>query len=239
MSKRSSIIIVEDDPSQAELLRHWLTEAGYSTTLYTHARALIRQAHSIQSAQLLILDWDLPDLSGEDILAWINSRGLSIPIIFNTVHDFEGDVVSILNAGADDYLIKPTQKSILLARVSSVLRRAHKGEHRPANITLNGITLNRLQHCITHNADKLNLGEKEFSLLWELALHEGKVLMRKRLLSIIWGYDERVETRSLDVYVSKIRQMLKKLPAPGWNIHSVYGAGYRLEISTDSPVSPD
>lgn len=129
MPKRT-ILIVEDDANQCNIMKHWLEEAQYTVIAYPNGRTLIRNIHELQSANLLILDWNLPDISGDDLLAWIIRHNILKPIIFHTVHDFEGDVVAMLNAGADDYLIKPTQKNILLARVQAVLRRAQAIDNR-------------------------------------------------------------------------------------------------------------
>ncbi|HSD37125.1 MAG TPA: response regulator transcription factor [Rhodocyclaceae bacterium] len=235
------VLIVEDDRSQRALLTLWMKGEGHRVEAFEDGRSLIRFLESA-TADLLILDWNLPDISGEDLLRWIRGRRHgSLPVIFQTVHDREEDIVRILDAGADDYLVKPLQKLTLLARVRAVMRRAPSLSDGQNTLEVGNVTLDERSQTLATSALTLAPGDKEMAIAWQFARRVGQVVLRQQLLAEVWGFSPDIETRTVDMYVSRLRTKLRQLQAD-WQIHSVYGAGYRLELSreegTDYPASP-
>ena len=226
------VLVVEDDPAQHALLTSWLKAEGYQVASFRNGLEA-RNHLADQWADLLIFDWDVPGLTGEQLLAHVRGRARSaVPVIFQTVHSSESDIAKILDAGADDFLIKPLDRTVLLARMRAVLRRAESGRHDGRKLLVDDIVLDRGRQTLAVGETPHALGTKEFDILWHLATHAGTVVQRQDLLSVVWGWDVMVQTRSVDMYVSRVRTQLKKAGVP-WTIQSVYGAGYRLNLGPE------
>lgn len=232
------VVIVEDDRAQRALLTHWMKSEGYRVEALEDGRSLIKFLES-ETADLLVLDWNLPDIPGDDLLRWVRGRRhVTLPVIFQTVHDREEDIARILDAGADDYLVKPVHKATLLARVRAVMRRVPAMSERQSVLEIGSVTLNGLAQTLTTRAGTVSPSDKEFAIAWQLAGRVGQVVLRQQLLSDVWGFSPDVETRAVDMYVSRLRAKLRQLQAEDWQIHSVYGIGYRLELLRDDRDSP-
>lgn len=226
------VLVVEDDPAQHALLTSWLKAEGYQVASFRNGLEA-RNYLADQWADLLIFDWDIPGLTGEQLLAHVRGRARSaVPVIFQTVHSSESDITKILDAGADDFLVKPLDRSVLLARVRAVLRRAESGQHDGRKLLVDDVVLDRGRQTLVVGETPHALGTKEFDILWHLATHAGTVVQRQDLLSVVWGWDVMVQTRSVDMYVSRVRSQLRKTGVP-WTIQSVYGAGYRLNLGPE------
>ncbi|MBI3899259.1 MAG: response regulator transcription factor [Gammaproteobacteria bacterium] len=227
------VLIVEDDRAQRALLTHWMKGEGYRVEALEDGRSLIKSLEA-EPADLLILDWNLPDVPGDDLLRWVRGRRhASLPVIFQTVHDREEDIVRILDAGADDYLVKPVQKLTLLARVRAVMRRTQALPDRESLLKVGSVTLIQLSQTLKTHTGSLSPSEKEFAIAWQLATRVGQVILREQLMADVWGFGPNIETRAVDMYVSRLRTKLRQLHADDWQIQSVYGIGYRLELLRD------
>jgi two-component system, OmpR family, phosphate regulon response regulator PhoB len=235
MRKPARILAVEEDPVQQALLRRWLGAEGYQVEIFRNGPEA-RNHLSDYWTDLLILDWDSPGFSGERFLQWVRGRsGTSVPVIFQMARTDEEKIVRILDAGADDFLTKPLERLVLLARVRAVLRRAHNTTGDKRRVIVGDCLLNQANQTIERGAAADMLGAKEFDLLWHLASHLGTVVQRQDLHSIIWGWDGGLNSRSVDMYVSRLRARLKELGI-GWSIQSVYGKGYRLNLTAREPA---
>jgi two-component system, OmpR family, phosphate regulon response regulator PhoB len=224
------VLIVEDDRAQRALLAHWMKSDGYRVEALEDGRSLIKSLEA-EHADLLILDWNLPDIPGDDLLHWVRGRRQAIlPVIFQTVHDREEDVVRILDAGADDYLIKPVQKLTLLARARAVIRRAQALPNRESVLEIGSVTLIPSSQTLKTKSGTLSPSDKEFAIARQLAMRLGQVILRQQLLTEVWGLSPIIETRTVDMFVSRLRAKLRQLHADDWQIQSVYGIGYRLEL---------
>jgi len=222
------IALVEDDPAMLELLVLWLEEAGHECSCYQEGLEFIRQA-SHKNFDVVLLDWLLPNFSGEQILSRLKHQAeWDTPIVFVTARDSEEDMVRMLNQGADDYLVKPIHRPVLLARINAVTRRSHRAGVQDV-FTLNEFRVDQESRLITRHDEPIRLTEKEFKLVNLMFQNVGRLLSRDYILSSVWGYDASLNTRTVDTHVSRIRKKLELFPERGWRLSSIYHQGYRLE----------
>lgn len=219
------IYILEDDADQAQLIQLWLSEHDHVSEVYASGRALIDQLQ-VQQPDLLILDWNLPGISGMDVLRWIKSNGHDdIPIIFNSARDTEEAVVEALTLGADDYLTKPIHQAELMARITAVSRRYQtktpKVDTAPYQFFDN-------QNVIEYHDESIELTEKEYQLAKFLFGNCGQIVSRDVLLESIWSKSPSLSTRTVDTHISRLRKKLHLDGNNGWKLVSIYHKGYRL-----------
>lgn len=222
------IALVEDDPATSELIALWLEDAGHECLCYQEGLEFIRDARN-ESYDVVLLDWLLPRLSGEEILARLKRQAeWDTPIVFVTARDSEEDMVRMLNQGADDYLVKPVHKPVLLARINAVTRRLQKSGAQEV-LALNEFRIDPESRLITRHGEPVKLTEKEFKLVTLIFQNVGRLLSRDHILSSVWGYDSSLNTRTVDTHISRIRKKLELFPEHGWRLSSIYHQGYRLE----------
>ncbi len=217
--------ILEDDTAQQELYRLWFGTSQHSCACFGAAQDFIH-ALGTQHFDVLLIDWMLPQSSGEEVLKWVRANlGWEIPIVFITARDNEVDIVTALRSGADDYLVKPPKYLELLARIESLTRRA-----RSSPLVRFGVyEINMDLRSILVEGKTTDLTQKEFELACYLFNNPGKLLSRVHLLEKLWGLNADVDTRTVDTHVSRIRRKLGIGPERGWQIVPVYGYGYRIE----------
>lgn len=223
------IAYLEDDTAQAELIHHWLTRAGHSCSHCANGRdlmALLRR----DSFDLLLLDWEVPDISGVSVLEEVRSAGNRVPVLFATQRDDEASIVGALSKGADDYMVKPVKQAELLARITALGRRAGVADDQPTEIfSLGPWQVDRDSRVILVDGEPAKLTDKDFELAAYLFQNQGKLLSRSHLLERVWGIMTPIESRTVDVHVSRIRRSLQIKPERGYRIKTVYQHGYRLE----------
>lgn len=230
MGKKVRIVLVEDDTIQRSLLASWLKLEGYHVSAFGNGLDA-RSYLSDHWADLMIFDWDLPGMGGDRLLAWVRGRvSPSVPVIFQTIHSSEEDIVRILDSGADDFLVKPIDRRVLLARIRALLRRSRATASESRQMIVGRHLLDRTNLRIVADGMMHELGTKEFELLWHLAQHLGTVVPRQDLHSVVWGWDAGATSRSVDMYVSRLRASLRSIGMK-WSIQSVYAKGYRLHLS--------
>lgn len=221
------LAILEDDTSLGQALEQWLRSAGHDCLWYQNGGHLLRELKR-QNFDLLLLDWEVPDASGVEVLEWVrHNLDKPMPVIFVTYHDSEQDIVTVLNRGADDYLIKPVRQAELLARVDAVWRRYRKEES--SCLTLGSYRLEKAGRKMFLHDREIALTEREFELAWLLFRNIGQLLPRGQVLEAVWGLSEQVLTRTIDTHISRLRRKLELTPDNGVRLVSVYSYGYRLE----------
>ncbi len=230
------IAIVEDDSVQAQQLKQWFVEAGHNVHWHSSGRSF-SQATTRESFDLVILDWNLADTTGMQLLQTLRANSISIPVIFMTSRDTEEDIVSALQNGADDYLVKPARKAETLARIAALERRSGGFQAQQATLRYPPYTLNSKHFTVQCDDETIQLTHKEFDLIRFMFQNNGRVLSRGHLLESVWGFNPNVSTRTLDSHMSKLRRKLSLTPEHGWRMVSVYQFGYRLESLSDSTVS--
>lgn len=232
------IAVVEDDSDQSEMLSIWLEAAGHVPSIFSSGEALLEK-DNISEFDIVILDWDLPGIDGIEVLRVIREeKALNTAVLFATRHESKTDVVTVLEAGADDYMVKPIDRRELMARLNTIKRRNSISEE-PANylVTAGEFTLDDKAHRLTRHGEPLNLTPKEYELVSYLFRNLEQVLSRADLLSQVWGCDAEINTRTVDTHISRIRKKLELNAENGWKLESIYHYGYRLEqIESTEPA---
>ncbi|HET9598902.1 MAG TPA: response regulator transcription factor [Anaeromyxobacteraceae bacterium] len=219
-----AVLIVEDEARVRSFLERGLVEEGYGVTACADS-ICADTAMSAGGVDLVLLDWMLPGASGVDILRWWRARGDVTPVIMLTARDALEDRVAALDAGADDYLVKPFAFEELLARVRAVLRRA-AGRASPV-LTCGDLTLDPMAHRVTRAGMPIRLTAREFALLQFLLQHVGTVVSRTRIAAGVWEHDFDTFSNVVEVYIRYLRAKVDE-PFGRKLIHTVRGAGYVL-----------
>ncbi len=223
-----SIAILEDDPDQSQLVQSWLKPENYQIQAFFTGQSLLDTLKDA-SFDLLLVDWELPDINGPQVMQKIREDlKIDTPIIFVTSRDSEEDIVNALNAGADDYLVKPVRQFEFLARIKANTKRT-QSSNEAQELKLAPYRFTPENEQIFLNDEVINLSSKEFELAFYLFKNAGKLLERKNILSTVWKHEAELNTRTVDTHVSVIRKKLGIGPQNGWRLKSVYGHGYRLE----------
>ena len=223
------IALLEDDVAVGTAMQHWLEAAGHDVHNYTSGRSIVREA-SRESFDLFMLDWHVPDLSGEEVLRWLREKQLStVPVLFATSRDSEADIVAALQAGADDYMVKPVRRLELLARVDSLLRRARPKQSETEPISIGPYVINLVDRVVTLKEQRIEMTDKEYDLTVFLFRNIGKLTSRGHITESVWGRSSDVQSRTVDTHVSRVRKKLELGPANGVRLTPVYNFGYRLE----------
>ncbi|MDH3714107.1 MAG: response regulator transcription factor [Gammaproteobacteria bacterium] len=225
------IAYLEDDPAQTEMVCGWMTDAGYDYHQFGLAKEFLF-ALQRETYDLAVLDWELPDMTGDDFLpALRNDLGNDIPVICITVRDSEEDIVNALRLGADDYMCKPVKRGETLARIEALVRRVRAEPETPV-MTFAPYDLDTRLRSISLNGHLIDVTQKEFELTLFLFRNAGRLLSRTYILESVWGTRGDLNTRTVDTHVSRIRSKLKLGPEHGWRLRAVYKHGYRLEKLT-------
>jgi DNA-binding response OmpR family regulator len=218
------ILLVEDEVKLARFVELELRSEGYEISVAHDGMTGLAMARE-SPPDLAILDWMLPGLSGLEICRRLRSTGSSIPVIFITAKDEIGDRVAGLDAGADDYIVKPFSIEELLARVRAHLRRHQKVDQDL--LQFEDLTLNRLTREVYRDRVEIELTAKEFDLLEYLLSHPRQVLTKTQILERVWGYDFMGDSNIIEVYIRYLRLKLEQSDQKRL-IHTVRGVGYAL-----------
>ncbi|RMF19160.1 MAG: DNA-binding response regulator [Gammaproteobacteria bacterium] len=224
-----NIALLEDDPVQAGHVVQLLEEDGHSCDTFETGSAFMG-AVTHDSYDLLIMDWQLPDEDGVTVLRELRKRlEWPIPVLFLTQREAEADIVTALDAGADDYMVKPPRAAELKARIRALVRRQTQTGPEDDVLTFGPFTIYRRQRRIQLHGEDLALTDKDFDLTLFLFENKGRLLSRKYLLERIWGVTSNINTRTVDTHMSRLRRKLGIKPENGFRIKTIYQHGYRLE----------
>jgi two-component system phosphate regulon response regulator PhoB len=225
----ASILVVEDEPAIQELISYGLRQAGHKVFCAGDAEQAMTIVNDVLP-DLVLLDWMLPGMSGIEFAKMLRHvpRTKNIPIIMLTARTEEGDKVSGLEVGADDYITKPFSPRELAARIKAVLRR-RSPEAADDVVEISGLRLDPVTHRVTVSDHEVILGPTEFRLLYFLMTHSERVHSRSQLLDGVWGDHVFVEDRTVDVHIRRLRKILEPVDKDGL-VQTVRGSGYRLSV---------
>ncbi|MBD2691733.1 response regulator transcription factor [Anabaena catenula] len=218
------ILLVEDEVKLARFVELELSSEGYQVTVANDGMTGLTLAREL-SPDLALLDWMLPGLSGVEICRRLRATGNSIPVILLTAKDEVSDRVAGLDAGADDYVIKPFSIEELLARIRAHLRRTQETDEDI--LQFEDLSLNRRTRQIYRGKRTIELTAKEFDLLEYLLSHPRQVFTREQILEKVWGYDFMGDSNIIEVYIRYLRLKLEEKNEKRL-IHTVRGVGYAL-----------
>ena len=221
--RQARVLIVEDDDDIAQVLQRSLRLEGYETRIAADGEAALGAANDFVP-DLVVLDLGLPKLDGMEVAKRLRSAD-DVPILMLTARDALESRVEGLDAGADDYLVKPFERQELLARLRALLRR--RPPRGSASLVVADLSLNPDTHEVKRGERTVELTQREFELLEYLMRNERIVVPRQRLLEDVWGYDPFATTNTIEVFVSNLRRKLEGGGEPRL-LHTIRGAGYVL-----------
>jgi DNA-binding response OmpR family regulator len=218
------VLLVEDDEGVASALAELLGHAGASVIRTARGADAL---HRVKGCDLVLLDLGLPDMDGLDVLRTLR-RASTVPVIIMTARDSDGAVVLGLRAGADDYLVKPVRKAVLLARIEAVMRRMRRGGGDPSvssgPVVAGPVTIDHDRREVMMAGTLQALTKTEYQILATLSARQGEAVSREELMLEVWGTAVVGRSRSLDFFIGQIRAKLTGLP-----LHTVRGFGFRLD----------
>jgi DNA-binding response OmpR family regulator len=217
------LLLVEDDPLLGDGIRAGLMQAGFAVDWVKDGQAA-KLALQAESFALMVLDLGLPRLSGEEVLKWLRGSGNNLPVLILTARDTVSDRVRGLDAGADDYLVKPFDLDELGARLRALLRRA--GGRATPQIVHRDLAVDPAARRVSRAGKEVELSPKEFAILLELLENAGRVLSREQLEQSLYGWGEEVESNAVEVHIHHLRKKLD----PGL-IRTIRGVGYLVDKS--------
>ena len=221
------ILIAEDDPKQADLIRLYLEREGHSVVVTHDGRSALEQTRQ-KNPDLLVLDMMMPRMDGLDVCRVLRAES-EVPIIMLTARSTEDDMLLGLDLGADDYLAKPFSPRELVARVRTVLRRAGKSTaSADSPLRMGELEVDLVRHEVRSGPRLIDCTPTEFSILACLMAQPGRAFTREHLLAEAFGFDHYVYDRTIDVHVMNLRRKIEHNPAEPEYILTVYGVGYKM-----------
>lgn len=219
------LLVAEDDRKLASFLQRVFIEEGYVADICTTGQDAVTQASS-GVYDLLILDWMLPSVDGLEVCRRLRERGANLPVLMLTARGEVSERVLGLQAGADDYLLKPFEVEELLARVQALLRRS-TGHGR---LTAGALAIDQVHHRVLAEGEPVQLTQREFALLLHLVHNRHRIVSRSELWTAVWSLQFDPESNIVEAHMSRLRQKLGRF---AWMIDTVRGRGYRLR--TEAP----
>lgn len=217
------LFYVEDDPQIADTVKGYLEQKGMQVRICSTLEQA-RKTLETQIPSLVLLDWNMPDGSGDALCRWIRNNWKELPVIFLTVRGDTQDIVDGFQAGADDYVVKPFELEVLYSRIQALLRRS--GNKEETYLSCNGIVIDRKRQVVTCHSEEIALSPSEYQLLLYLMQHKGRTVTREQILEQVWDLNGNyVNNNTLTVTVKRLRD---KLHHPAC-LKTVRSVGYRME----------
>ena len=227
-ARRRSVLVVDDEPTIADIASRYLRRAGYATRVAADGPAAVAAVDD-ERPDLVVLDLMLPGLDGLDVMRLIRGADRpAVPVILLTAKGEETDRIVGLREGADDYMVKPFSPLELVARVDAVLRRSTVEPRPAAPLEFGDLRIEPAGRRVLRDGEELALTQREFELLVYLARHPGQAFSRDQLMEAVWEFAFYTDTATVTVHVRRLRAKLERDPAaPRW-LQTVWGVGYRF-----------
>lgn len=229
------IASLEDELSQAQLIEQILAQAGHSCSSFSTGKSLLAALQKGRDFDMVLVDWEVPDITGIEVVRWIRlNLGYELPVMFVTSRLLEEDLVQGLQAGADDYLVKPIRSGELLARVEALARPSAVSAPKTHKSTQVGpYEIDEASNAIRLRGEAVTLAPKEYELAVLFLRNPWRLFSRDVLSAAVWNREIPPTSRTLDTHLSNIRQKLHLRPENGVRLTSSYALGYRLELIAD------
>jgi len=224
---KNTILVVDDEAQIRKMLSIFLDASDYRIEESNCGKQAVRMTNSIKP-DLILLDLGLPDIDGKEVIAQIREWS-QVPIVVLSVRALDEDVATALDMGADDYIVKPFNAEVLMARIRANLRKAAVKQAGEPELVNGYIRMDLMRHEVYCNDTKVLLTPKEYKLLRFFMINRGRILTHRQILSEIWGPVHSEDTQYLRVYVGQIREKLERDPANPTLIITEPGVGYRME----------
>jgi len=228
------IASLEDDPAQAQLIQHLLVGVGHTCTVFATGEDLLAVLQKSQPYDLLLLDWETPGVTGLEVVRWVRIHiGYDVPVVFLTSRTQEADLVTGLQAGADDYIVKPIRAGELIARIRALSRRYSLPQPEQREFSVGAYNIDLAGEVIRLNGAEIVLAPKEFALAVLFFKNPSRLFSRDVLSALIWNREIPATSRTLDTHLSNMRKKLQLRPEHGVSLTSSYALGYRLVLAAD------
>lgn len=233
--KKSTVLIVDDEEQIRKMLNIFLEASNFKIEESPSGKQAIRMAASVKP-DLIILDLGLPDMDGKDVITQIR-QWTQVPIIILSVRSMDDEIVAALDLGADDYITKPFNANVLMARIKANLRKSVVREAGEPELTNGPIRMDLMRHEVFLNEERIALTPKEYDMLRYFMLNRGKMLTHRQILGEIWGPAQTENAQYLRVYVAQLREKIEATPASPKIIVTEQGIGYRMELQAAEDTS--
>lgn len=221
------ILIVDDDDNICQLLNLYLVKEGYTTNISNNGKDAIRKV-SENTYNVILLDIMMPEMDGFETL--MNIRKFSnVPVILVSAKGEPMDKISGLDYGADDYVTKPFEPQELISRIKAILRRSQILTNNHADLVIGNLFVSITNYIVKVGDKKIDMPPKEIELLYYLATNPMQVFTREQLLERVWDSDYKGDSRTVDVHIKRIREKLGN--GTNWRLNTVWGVGYKFEVS--------
>ncbi len=224
---RGSVLVVDDEPTIAEVVSRYLERAGYATRVAGDGNEALRLAGE-ERPDLVVLDIMLPGTDGLQVMRRLRERD-RISVILLTAKGEQTDRVVGLRLGADDYVVKPFSPAELVARVEAVLRRVDPAPAHDERLVFDGLEIEPAARRVTIDGDEAELTVREYDLLLFLARHPGQVFSRDQLMEHVWDYSFYTDTSTVTVHMRRLRSKVEEAPSEPRRLQTVWGVGYRFQ----------
>ena len=228
------ILIADDNLQITKVLSEFVKKEGYEPVIAEDGEAALALFRADHYA-VLLLDVMMPKMDGFSLCREIR-RTSNVPIIMITARSEDFERIMGLDIGADDYIVKPFSGGEVMARIRAILRRTERSAPQSASvrpIVIDTLSISVEDASVTLDGHPIALTIKELEILYTLAKNAGKLFSRDALLSLLWGYDYFGDSRTVDSHVKRLRAKLDAFPHPGWQIKTIWGMGYRFEVTPD------
>lgn len=227
----ATVLVADDNRQITSILEEYLKKEGYESTVAFDGTQALRLFETLHPDAVL-LDVMMPGMDGFSVCREIR-RVSDVPVLMITARSEDYEKIMGLDIGADDYIVKPFSPGEVMARLRAALRRVHR-DQPGQRVTIGNLTVSLDDYQAQVGGQPVALTKKELEILWTLASHPGKVFSRDNLLESLWGYEYLGDTRTVDSHIKRLRAKLDAFPPEGWQLRTIWGVGYRLEVTGDA-----
>ena len=228
----ANVLIADDSREFSTILKEYVEKEGYSVFIAGDGRKAL-EIFSANELDMVFLDVNMPVMNGYDVCREIRKKS-NVPVIMITSHGDDYEKIMGLGIGADDYVVKPCSPGEVIARMRAILRRIyfeHSTEQNGRKIQIDNLEIDIDNFNVCIDKKEVLLTKKEMEILWTLAENADRVFTRENLLNSLWGYDYYGDCRTVDSHIKRLRAKLDEFPHENWNIKTVWGMGYKIEVN--------